>query len=56
MKTGTHLKAWKIENERVRLTYSDDTELFVSAVDFNRAFGCIVSAPKAVIMRDFAIS
>lgn len=51
-----YLKKWKIEGDKVKLTYEDDTVVFVSKVDFDRAFGCICSAPKADIVRDFAIS
>ena len=41
-----HLKSWKIEGDRVRLTYEDDTEFYVKKTDFDRAFGCIISGEK----------
>lgn len=50
-----YLKEWKREGDRVRLIYQDGSELFVRYEDFNRAFGCIVSAEKSAIQRDFAI-
>lgn len=50
-----NLKEWKREGDRVRLIYQDGSELFVRYEDFNRAFGCIVSAEKSAIQRDFVI-
>lgn len=52
---NTYLRDWKRDGERVRLIYRDGSELFVRCEDFNRAFGCIVSADKNTIQRDFAI-
>ena len=51
-----HLKSWKIEGDRVRLTYEDDTEFYVKKTDFDRAFGCITSGEKEPIKNDFSIS
>lgn len=48
-----HLKTWKIEGNRVRLTYEDDTEFYVWKTDFDRAFGCIISGEKDSIKADF---
>ena len=31
-----HLKAWKIEDDRVRLSYEDGSEFFVRKSDFDR--------------------
>ena len=56
MKTDEYLGKWNIEGDKVRLTYKDGTDIFVKKTDFNRAFGCIVSAPKSDIVRDFAIA
>ena len=50
-----HLKSWKIEGDRVRLTYDDNTEFFVKKTDFDRAFGCIINGEKNSIKHDFAI-
>ena len=50
-----HLKSWKIEGDKVCLTYDDDTEFFVKKTEFDRAFGCIISGEKEPIKRDFAI-
>lgn len=49
------LKEWDIIGDKVHLTYEDGSELLVKKSDFNRAFGCIVSATKAAVTRDFAI-
>lgn len=56
MKKDVYLENWKIEGDKVRLTYKDGTDTFVKKTDFDRAFGCIVSAPKSDIVRDFAIA
>lgn len=50
-----HMKDWKIEGDKAVLYYEDGTKLFVNKTDFDRAFGCIISATKAEIERDFAI-
>ena len=49
------LNRWHVEGETVRLEYSDDTTVYVSKIDFDRAFGCIVSASKEDVVRDFAV-
>lgn len=49
------LKKWAYAGDKVRLVYKDGTEVFVATTDFNRAFGCIVSAPKADVVRDFSL-
>lgn len=46
------LKSWKVCNDFVILTY-DEGELYVSRTDFNRAFGCIVSANYDSVKHDF---
>ena len=50
------LKSWKIEGDKVLLTYDDNTEFYVLKTDFDRAFGCIVSGEKDSIKSDFSIS
>lgn len=55
MSNKIHLKDTEVMGKRVKLIYQDDSELFVSKTDYDRAFGCIISAPKADIERDFAI-
>lgn len=52
---NVYLRDWRREGDRVRLIYRDGSELFVQYEDFNRAFGCIVSADKNAVQRDFAI-
>jgi hypothetical protein len=50
------LKSWeKVNNARVKLTYKDDSILWVGIGDFDRAFGCILSASKEEVEKDFAI-
>lgn len=49
------LKKWECAGDKVRLVYKDGTEVLVAATDFNRAFGCIVSAPKSDVVRDFSL-
>ena len=51
-----HLRSWKIEGDKVRLIYADNTGFYVSKKDFDRAFGCIISGEKEAIRRDFAIA
>ena len=46
---------WSLDGDRVKLVYSDEDIVYVSKVDFDRAFGAIVSAEKHEIVRDFAI-
>ena len=51
-----YLSTWEIDGDRIKLTYKDKSVLFVKKTDFNRAFGCIVSATKSAVQRDFAIN
>ena len=44
-----------VDGDRVKLVYSDEDIVYVKKVDFDRAFGAIVSAEKHEIVRDFAI-
>ncbi|MEE0945554.1 MAG: hypothetical protein U0M42_01845 [Acutalibacteraceae bacterium] len=50
-----YLTDWSIDGDRVKLVYSDEDIVYVSKVDFDRAFGAIISAEKHEIVRDFAI-
>lgn len=56
MDKKVYLKKWKILGKKVKLTYKDRTRVYVKKTDFNRAFQCMISCPKDVIKRDFAIS
>lgn len=47
---------WSAEKDRVKLVYEDNTTVYVSKEDFNRAFGCIISLSKDEVIRDFAIN
>ena len=49
------LSRWEVEGSTVKLDYSDGTILYVSKSDFDRAFGCIISASKEDVVRDFAV-
>lgn len=49
----TYLKEWNIVGSKVHLTYNNGTELLIDKTDFDRAFGCIVSASKEVVLRDY---
>lgn len=50
-----YLADWNYDGDRVRLVYSDEDVVFVSKVDFDRAFGAIINAEKHEVIRDFAI-
>lgn len=56
MSNEIYLKDAEIMGDKVKLIYQDDSELFVSKKDYDRAFGPIISSPKADIERDFAIA
>ncbi|MGN0467320.1 MAG: hypothetical protein ACI4GY_01170 [Acutalibacteraceae bacterium] len=48
------LTDWKIIDEnKVRLIYSNDKEFTVSKTDFDRTFITFVTSPPEVIERDF---
>lgn len=55
MSNKIHLKKWESDGSQIKLTYEDDSVLYIKKSDFNRAFGAIISADKEVIKRDFAI-
>jgi len=55
MMKDVSLKEWNYVGDKVRLAYVDGVEFFVSRKDFDRAFGCIVSAPRSEVIRDFAM-
>ena len=50
-----YLKSWKIEGDKVLLTYDDNTEFYFLKTDFDRTFGCIISGEKDSIKSDFSI-
>ncbi|MDO5123086.1 MAG: hypothetical protein Q4D44_00285 [Eubacteriales bacterium] len=50
-----YLADWNYDGDRVRLVYSDEEVVFVTKVDFDRAFGAIINAEKHEVIRDFAI-
>lgn len=56
MMKNVFLKEWNYAGDKVRLAYEDGSEVFVAKTDFDRAFSCIVSAPKSNVVRDFAIN
>lgn len=55
MKKSIKLKRWHTEEDKVKLVYEDNTTVYVSKADFDRAFGCIISLSKEEVIRDFAI-
>lgn len=55
MDTKIQLKEWQYDGKYVKLTYEDDSVLYVRRKDFNRAFGCIIGLTKAQCERDFAV-
>ena len=50
-----YLKSWNYDGDKVELVYEDNDIVYVSKVDFDRAFGAIVSASKADILRDYVL-
>lgn len=50
-----YLKTWNYDGDKVKLVYEDDDIVYVSKIDFDRAFGAIVSASKNDVLRDFAM-
>ena len=53
-KESAFLKDWKIIDEnRVRLIYSNGKELTVLKKDFDRTFITFITSPPEVIERDF---
>lgn len=55
MDKKVHLTSWSKDGDKIKLIYEDGDILHVNTPDFNRAFGCIVSATKDEVIRDFAI-
>lgn len=55
MKKAIKLKSWHAEEDKVKLVYEDNTTVYVSKADFDRAFGCIIFLNKEEVIRDFAI-
>lgn len=55
MDANVYLDKWNYDGDKVRLDYKDGSTVYVKKTDFDRAFGCIVSATKSEIIRDFAI-
>lgn len=55
MDSKVYLNKWNYDGDKVKLEYKDGTIVYVKKTDFDRAFGCIVSATKDEIVRDFAI-
>ena len=56
MKNRIFLLKWSIEGDKAKLDYEDGSSVYVSKVDFDRAFGCIICLAKAEVQRDFAIA
>lgn len=50
------LKDWQYEGNRVKLTYYDDSVLFVDKRKFNTSTGAILNASKDVAKDEFALN
>jgi len=50
-----YLKTWNYTGDKVKLVYEDDDIVYVSKIDFDRAFGAIVSASKVDVLRDYVL-
>ena len=55
MNTEIRITEWHIVDDKVEIKYSDGDIIYVSKVDFDRAFGAIINADKESVKRDFAI-
>ena len=55
MKYRNYLTQWSIEGDRVRLQFLDNSVLYVTKTDFDRAFGCIINLTMEEVLKDFAI-
>ena len=55
MNNKVYLKKWNYDGDRVRLIYDDDSVLYVTKKDFDRAFGCIIALTKEEAEENFAI-
>lgn len=55
MNTEIRITEWHIVDDKVELKYSDGDIIYVSKVDFDRAFGPIINSDKDAVKRDFAI-
>lgn len=55
MNKPVYLKSWNYDGDKVKLVYEDNAIIYVSKTDFDRAFGAIVSATKAEVLRDFVL-
>jgi len=51
-----HLCDWAIVGDLVELSFPDGSFLRVKKIDFDRAFGAIISATKEDVLRDFAVN
>lgn len=55
MNNNIYLKKWNYAGDRVRLIYDDNSVLYVTKKDFDRAFGCIIALTKEEAEENFAI-
>lgn len=55
MNNKVYLRKWNYDGDRIRLEYQDDSVLYVTKKDFDRAFGCIIALTKEEAEENFAI-
>ena len=55
-KDKVYLKEWIDEGEKIKFVYEDGDSFYVSRVDFNRAFGCLIMGEKDEIKEGFDIN
>lgn len=56
MSQKIRLRKWNYDGDKTRLEYTDNTVVYVTKEDFERAFGCIISSSKEDVIRDFGIN
>ena len=55
-KDKVYLKEWIDEGDKIKFVYEDGDSFYVSRVDFNRAFGCLISGEKDEIKEGYDIN
>ena len=55
MNNKVYLKKWNYDGDTISLEYQDDSVLYVTKKDFDRAFGCIIALTKTEAEENFAI-
>lgn len=50
------MRKWNYDGDNVRLEYTDNTVVYVTKEDFNRAFGSIINSSKEDVIKEFGIT